>query len=81
MKATLDFDLNDPDDRMDHERCVKAEDMAIVIWEFAHNSKKTLEYEMDKNPNFTPYDAIDAVFAHFWELLNDQNINIDKLIR
>jgi len=29
MKATLEFDLNDPDDRMAHFRCVKSLDMAI----------------------------------------------------
>ncbi len=31
MKATLEFNLNDPDDRREHLRCVKSTDMAIVL--------------------------------------------------
>ena len=86
MKATLDFDLNDPDDRMDHKRCVKALDMALVLWEFYHNSKKSLEYKVegimtDKDEEFSPFDAINVVYEHFRELLNEYDINIDKLIR
>ncbi len=40
MKATLEFDLTDPDDRMEHFRCVKSLDMAIVLFEILHNTKK-----------------------------------------
>ena len=34
MKATLNFDLTDQDDRVEHLRCVKALDLASVIWDF-----------------------------------------------
>jgi len=33
MKAKLEFDLDDFDDKMAHNRCVKATDMALVLWE------------------------------------------------
>ena len=36
MKAKLTFDLNDPDDRLEHERCVKSLDIALVLWELTH---------------------------------------------
>jgi hypothetical protein len=36
-KATLTFDLDDFDDRLEHLRCVKSLDMALVIWELATN--------------------------------------------
>ena len=44
MKATLDFDLDNPDDRMAHMRAVKSLDMAIVLFELQTNLKKKCEY-------------------------------------
>lgn len=32
MKATLSFDLSEPDDHTRHLQCVKASDMAIALW-------------------------------------------------
>ena len=36
-KATLTFDLNDSDDRMEFERMMKARDMAMLLWELDMN--------------------------------------------
>ena len=33
MKAILEFDLNDPDDRRQHRMAVEASDMSIFMWE------------------------------------------------
>lgn len=33
MKATLTFNLNEPDDVMNHNRCVQALDMALALWD------------------------------------------------
>jgi hypothetical protein len=33
MKATLTFNLSEPDDVMNHNRCVQALDMALALWE------------------------------------------------
>lgn len=71
MKATLEFDLKD--DAMAHLRCVKATEMALVIWEFLHNSRKEMEQELDK-------DTLDAVYREFYNLLDKYDINIDELI-
>ena len=38
MKATLTFNLDDPDDRMAHLRCVKSLEMAIALFEIKNNS-------------------------------------------
>lgn len=35
--ATLTFDLSDFDDRMEHLRCVKSTDMALVLWKLSSN--------------------------------------------
>lgn len=38
MKAILEFDLNDPDDKMAHYRCIKSLEMALVIFQVALNN-------------------------------------------
>lgn len=38
MTATLTFNLDDPDDRKAHLRCVKSLEMAIALFEIMKNS-------------------------------------------
>ena len=40
-KATLEFDMNDPDDAKAFKRAVKSTDMAIVLFEIIHNLHRT----------------------------------------
>jgi hypothetical protein len=75
MQAKLIFDLDNPDDRMAHLRCVKSLDMALVIWEFLRNSRKKLEDREFKDG----YEAIEATYEEFYNLLEEHGINIDKL--
>lgn len=89
MKATLEFNLDDNDDKMAHLRCVKATDMALALWEITHNTKKGLLYyiegleirgkqnDIDK---LSPYEAIELVFKEIYGILEGCNINIDDLI-
>lgn len=83
--ATLRFNLNDPDDRDEHERCVKSLDMAKVIWHFMYNTKKGIKFvvddRMDKDPEFDCFDAVDLVFDKFYEMLQEDNISIDDLYK
>lgn len=71
MKATLEFDLNDPDERMEHLRCVKALDMASFIFELRNIRKRT--ESMDNNAE----EVWDAIF----EELDSCGVNIDELIQ
>lgn len=76
MKAKLIFNLDEHEDRIAHLRCVKSFDMALVLWEFLKNSRKTLE-----NREFEDsYDAIEATYERLFELLEEHSINIDGLI-
>ena len=79
MKAELHFNLDDAEDSMAHTRCIKATDMALVLWELIHNSKKTLEWAMESD-SINRYDALDMVFERISELLEEYDININKLI-
>lgn len=76
--ATLTFDLNDPDDRMGHYRCVKSLDMALVIWDiierqrYAYNKLDTTDMTVDNVMEWWN-DSITYV-------LEKNNIVIDDLI-
>jgi hypothetical protein len=82
MKATLSYNLNDPDDRMAHMRAVKSLDMASALFEITRNLKKKIEhrYEDIDNTNNDVFDGIDAVFDEIYGILEDNNIDIDELI-
>ena len=80
MRAILKFDLSDIDDRQEHFRCVKASDMASVLFEFGSNCRKTIKREFEsKTEEVDVYDGIDKCFEHFYRLLQEHNINIDEL--
>ena len=79
MKAVLKFDLDDHDDRMAHMRCVKAGDMASVLFEITHNLRKRCDHALENSDG----DAADGgalVFEKLFELLDAHDINIDELI-
>jgi hypothetical protein len=82
MKAKLSYNLNDPDDRMSHLRAVKSLDMASALFEITRNLKKQVErkFENDDNINNDVFDGIHKVFDGIYEILEDNNIDIDELI-
>ena len=78
-KATLEYDLSDPDDVMAHLRAVKSLDMAMALWDIVHNTKKGLEWSME-GKEIDKYDALELVYEKIHEILNEHNINTDELI-
>ena len=78
-KATLKYDLSDPDDVMEHKRALKSLDMALALWDIVHNTKKGLEWSME-GKEIDKYDALELVYEKIHEILNDHNINIDELL-
>ena len=78
-KAILKFDLNDSDDSRAHMRAVKSLDMALVLWEMTHNTKKSIhnQIEFDK---LDAYEAVDKVFEKLFEEMTEHGINLDDLI-
>jgi hypothetical protein len=50
MKATLTFNLDDPDDAMNHFRCTQALTLALAIWEIKqelHKDEPNMEFIRD----------------------------------
>lgn len=79
MKAKLEFDLDDVDDRMAHLRCVKSTDMALVLWEMSMNMRKRVTSGYDEKDDF--YRGVDAVFERYNELMQEHNLDPEELIR
>ena len=77
-KATLEYDLNEPDDVIAHLRAVKSLDMAMALWEIVHNTKKGLEWSME-GKEIDKYDALELVYEKIHEILGDHNIITDDL--
>ncbi len=80
MKATFEFDMNDPDDVMAHLRCTKSIDMAIVLWDILLNSKKGFQYKIEAGKYETQYDLLDAVYEMIHEQMRVRNIDVEELI-
>jgi len=80
MKATLNFDFDEPDDRMAHLRCFKSTDMALVLWDFLYNTVKIAEREIDEK-KFDEYETLDYLMQRFKDLLDEHDINVNELIK
>ena len=82
MKAKLIYNLNNPDDRMAHLRAIKSMDMASALFEITTNLKKRIEnrFENIDNTNNDVFDGIDAVFEEIYNIIKDNDIDIDELI-
>jgi hypothetical protein len=79
MRAKLTFDLDDLDDKMAHERCIKATDMALVLWEIMTNSYRGLTNGYDEDDSY--HKGVDAVYEKLRELMEEHDINPHNLIR
>lgn len=72
MKATIEFDLNDPDERGSFELYNKSLDMGLLIWELVHNKKKEL-YDQDE--------PIDYLYNWLYDEMESRGININNLVK
>ncbi len=78
-KATLTFDLNDSDDRMEFERMMKARDMAMMLWELDMNGYRKFTKYNDRQEG-AYQEGIEEVFEYIRELLKEHQIDVEQLI-
>lgn len=79
MKAVLEFDLNDPDERQEHIRCMKALDMSCILFEIQLNLKKKILSSLTEKDSSD--DVVDKIFESIIDLYDEHNINIEELIQ
>lgn len=78
-KAILSWDLTDPDELMDFNACIKARDLATVLWQFMRNSRKEIEWKVENENRLDRFDSVDIVYDKMSNLLDEYNINLDEL--
>lgn len=67
MKAILEFNLDDPEDAMNHLRCIKATNMASCLFEITKNLHRR-------------HDGSHQIFEDIYDILDQNGVNIDDLI-
>ena len=77
MKATLEFNLDEPEDKQAHLRCVKSLDLVLFIFNIEGKLRGKIKHG---NLSDCEYDAIDKFRDEFYEELNSMGLNIDELI-
>lgn len=83
MKALLEFNLSDPDESMEHYRCVKSIDLALVLWELASSRKgieRIIDAARDEDKNIDAYDGADLVYEKLHALMQEHGVFLDKMI-
>ena len=78
-KATLTFDLDDRDDRIEFERMMKARDMAMALWEIDMNGYRKFTKYNDRQEG-AYQEGIEEVFEYIRELLKEHQIDVEQLI-
>lgn len=72
-KATLEFDLSNQDDANLHMRCVKSTDIVFALHEFDQHLRSESKYRDNEEA--------EKLREKFWEILGDNNISIDELLK
>jgi hypothetical protein len=76
MKAKLVFDLNDPDDRLEHHQMLMAKNMGFVLWDISRELRSKVKYapdDMDENAR----NAYEEIREYFYRKLNEYNIDLE----
>ena len=79
MEANLKFDLDNPDDRMEHMRCVKATDMVLMLWGIKQKIRSKLKYSDDLSED--ELHQWEVMQDEFYSIADDYGINLDLLIQ
>lgn len=79
MRAILEFNL--PDDQMEFNRASQSLDMACALFDILQ-LRKAMErrFQNINNNNNDVFDGIDAMANKIAEIIDNYNIDIDKLI-
>jgi hypothetical protein len=81
MKAILEFNL--PEDNLEYLQVIKASDMATALWQITHNLKKQCMREAETNNESVEsqyvIDGINLVYEKIYQILDDNNINVDEI--
>ena len=77
MKATLEFDLDEGQDKTAHLRCVKAVNMAIALCDMDQYLRGLIKYgELDD----AVYKTLEETRDKLREIMSENSIDLDELL-
>lgn len=76
-KATLEFNLDESDDRDAHMRAVKSLSMALALWEMDQYLRAECKYGELSDDAYT---TTEKAREKLREILNENNLTFDELI-
>jgi len=78
-KAILEFDLNEPEDRNEHERMLKSLDLCLALWDMDQYLRSQTKY----NESLTQeqWDVLDETRTKLYEIMNAKAISLDDLLK
>ena len=77
MKAILEFDLNEPDDREAHLRATLSLDMALAIWDMQQEFRSRIKYGQLSDEE---YRVTEDLKDRFYQILNEKGIDLEKMM-
>jgi hypothetical protein len=72
MKATLTFDLSDPEDKDRHRHAVNAGDVYAVLWEFDQYLREQVKYQTEDTRDDTY-----AIREKFYSVMSEHGITLE----
>lgn len=73
IKATLEFDIVDPEARKAHLRAILADEMALALLDFANYTRNELKYKDQP-------DNLEEARKNFFSILESRGIDLDVLL-
>lgn len=81
MKATVEYDLSDRDDFMKHIQSLKAQDMALVLYETEQTLCAVINEGSPELEGKSYRDVLEHVLKSLREIMNDRSVNLNELLR
>lgn len=79
MKGILEFNLDESDEREAHLRAVKSTNLAIALWEIDQYLRGEIKHAPDSMP-VEVFNKLQDVRGRFYDIMSDNNINLDELM-
>lgn len=79
MKAVLEFNLDDHFDEMSHMMCIKAKDMAVLLFDFDEYLRTQIKHAPDSMSDET-FHKLQEVRSKLLLMKNEAGINLDELL-
>jgi hypothetical protein len=81
-RVTIKYDLDNKHESVAFERAIRSTDLALILWEILKNRKTAVTNKINSaNVELSAHDGAELVYDEIYELLQQYEIDIDKLIK